>query len=184
MTLTYTASAGRNGRETVMFSSHRAVIRSTSILFILLSQAAAFAFAQGRPPATAPAASGDLSRVLEATTRVVSPAVVEIFTTSFKAGEGLISNTADLVTTERGSGSGVIVDPGGFILTNAHVVRGAQRLRVELPVPTTGRSILAARGRMVSGQIVGIDLETDLAVIKVDERNLPALPFGDSTRAL
>ena len=182
MTLTYTASAGRNGRETVMFSSHRAVIRSTSILFILLSQAAAVsAQGQTRPAAPAPSApSADLSRALEATTRVVSPAVVEIFTTSFKAGEGLISSTADLITTERGSGSGVIVDPSGFIVTNAHVVRGAQRLRVELPVATTGRSILAARGRVVSGQIVGIDLETDLAVLKVDERNLPALVFGDS----
>jgi serine protease Do len=115
-----------------------------------------------------------------AATRVVSPGVVEIFTTSFKPGEGLISSSADLVRTERGSGSGIIVDPAGYIVTNAHVVRGAQRLRVELPVATAGRSILAPRGRIVTGQIVGLDLETDLAVIKIDEKNLPALTFGDS----
>ena len=47
-------------------------------------------------------------------------------------------------------------------------------------MPPTGQSILATRSRTVSGRIVGIDLETDLAVIKVDERNLPALAFGDS----
>ena len=88
--------------------------------------------------------------------------------------------TADLVTTQRASGSGVIVDRDGYIVTNAHVVRGAQRLRVEVPLPTIGQSILARRSRTVSGQIVGIDLETDLAVIKIDERDLPALAFGDS----
>ena len=88
--------------------------------------------------------------------------------------------TADLVTTQRASGSGVIVDPEGYIVTNAHVVRGAQRLRVEVPGPATGLSRLATHSRTMSGRIVGIDLETDLAVIKVEERNLPALAFGDS----
>jgi len=155
-------------------------VRVGVVMSLLLYGPIASAQGQARPAAPPPAASSDLSRSLEATTRVVSPAVVEIFTTSFKAGEGLISSSADLVTTERGSGSGIIVDPAGYIVTNAHVVRGAQRLRVELPVPSAGRSILAPRGRIVSGQIVGLDLETDLAVIKIDEKNLPALAFGDS----
>jgi serine protease Do len=92
----------------------------------------------------------------------------------------VVPRTTDLVTTQRASGSGVVVDSDGYIVTNAHVVRGAQRLRVELTIPTTGRSILATSSRSVSGQIVGIDLETDLAVIKVDERNLPAVQFADS----
>jgi serine protease Do len=74
----------------------------------------------------------------------------------------------------------VIVDPDGYILTNAHVVRGAQRLRVELPTPPAGRSILAARSRTVSAQLVGIDVETDLAVLRVEERNLPTVAFADS----
>jgi serine protease Do len=51
---------------------------------------------------------------------------------------------------------------------------------VEIPLAAAGQSILAPRGRTVSGEVVGIDLETDLAVIKVDEKNLPALAFGDS----
>jgi serine protease Do len=94
--------------------------------------------------------------------------------------EGIVPNTADLVTTQRASGSGVIVDPEGFIVTNAHVVRGVQRVRVNIPIPAVGQSILAASSRIVTGELVGMDLETDLAVIKVDERNLPAVPFGDS----
>ena len=62
----------------------------------------------------------DLSESLEATARLVSPAVVEIFATSYVVAEGVVPNSADLVTTQRASGSGVIVDPEGFIVTNAH----------------------------------------------------------------
>jgi serine protease Do len=163
-----------------MSSSLDPAVRVGVVISLLLYAPIASAQGQARPAAPPPVASNDLSRSLEAATRVVSPGVVEIFTTSFKPGEGLISSSADLVRTERGSGSGIIVDPAGYIVTNAHVVRGAQRLRVELPVATAGRSILAPRGRIVTGQIVGLDLETDLAVIKIDEKNLPALTFGDS----
>ena len=122
----------------------------------------------------------DLSESLEATARLVSPAVVEIFATSYVADGGVVPNAADLVTTRRASGSGVIVDPEGFIVTNAHVVSGAQRVRVNIPVTAAGQSILAASSRTVMGHLIGMDLETDLAVIKVGERNLPAVPFGDS----
>jgi serine protease Do len=142
---------------------------------------AAAAPAGGQPVARAAVASdADLSRTLTATTRLVAPAVVEIFATSYMPGDGVVARSADLVSTQRASGSGVIVDPDGYIITNAHVVRGAQRLRVELSGLTDGRSILRTRGRSVNGRIVGIDLETDLAVIKIDERNLPTLTFGDS----
>ena len=122
--------------------------------------------------------AADLSSALEATASLVSPAVVEIFTTSYTVA--VAPNTSNLVTTRRASGSGIIVDPDGYIVTAAHVVHGAQRLRVELPTPAIGHSILATRSRAVDAQIVGIDLETDLAVIRVGERNLPALAFGDS----
>ena len=122
----------------------------------------------------------ELSSALETTTRQVMPAVVEIFSTSYGAGEGLVPRTADIVTPQRASGSGVIVDPDGYIVTNAHVVSGAQRLRVEVPLDPIGQSILARRSRTVNAQIVGVDLETDLAVIRIDERGLPVVPFADS----
>jgi serine protease Do len=121
-----------------------------------------------------------VSNTLEATTRAASPSVVEIFTTSYMANSGVVPSASDLVTTQRASGSGVIVDPDGYIVTNAHVVNGAQRLRVEIPTPVTGKSILAASSRTAPARIVGVDLETDLAVIKVEEQNLASLPFGDS----
>jgi serine protease Do len=136
------------------------------------------------PPAAAQpraaTSSADLRSALEGTARIVGPSVVQIFTMAFGPGEGVVPRTADLVTPQRASGSGVIVDPDGYIVTNGHVVRGAQRVRVEVPVPVTGRSIMATRSRTVAARIVGIDLETDLAVIKIDGSSLPALPFGDS----
>jgi serine protease Do len=131
--------------------------------------------------AQAPAATAlDLSRSLETTARITARSVVQIFTTSFAPGSGPVARPADLVTTQRASGSGVIVDPDGYIVTNAHVVKGVSRLRVEVALPAGGDSILAVGTRIVGGQVVAIDQETDLAVIKIAERNLPALEFADS----
>ncbi len=138
------------------------------------------------PPKTAPsgAATADaavaVSSAIEATARVAGAAVVEIFTMSYAPTEGRVAGTTDLVRTQRASGSGAIVDASGYIVTNAHVVRGAQRIRVEVPTVPSGGSILAARGRLLDGRVVGLDLETDLAVVKVEATGLPTLAFGDS----
>ncbi|HYN07020.1 MAG TPA: trypsin-like peptidase domain-containing protein [Vicinamibacterales bacterium] len=152
------------------------ILRVTAAVGVTL--AASDARAQTPPRATTTAA--DLSASLETTARLVGASVVEIFTMSYTPGDGVVPRSADLVTMQRASGSGVIVDPEGYIVTNAHVVAGARRLRIDLPIAATGQSILAARSRSVTGEIVGIDLETDLAVIRVDQRNLPAVAFGDS----
>ncbi len=64
-------------------------------------------------------------------------------------------------------GSGVIVSPQGYILTNNHVVEAADKIEVAL-----------ADGRKASAKVVGIDPETDLAVIKIDLPNLPAITLG------
>jgi serine protease Do len=145
--------------------------------FVVFVASAAVAVAQ---PAPRGATIVDASASLEAATRLASPAVVSIFTTAFTPGPERVSRAADLVATERGSGSGVIVDPDGFIITNAHVVSGAHFVEVRLPARPAGQSILARRMRTVRGTVVGIDLETDLALIKVAERQLPALAFADS----
>jgi len=72
---------------------------------------------------------------------------------------------------EHGLGSGVIISPDGYIVTNNHVVDGATDIRVTL----TDRRILQAK-------VIGTDPLTDLAVIKVNETNLPSIPWGDSTQ--
>jgi len=72
---------------------------------------------------------------------------------------------------EHGLGSGVIISPDGYIVTNNHVVDGATDIRVTL----TNREVLPAK-------VVGTDPLTDLAVIKVKGSNLPSVPWGDSTK--
>src|SRR5436309_5417771 len=70
----------------------------------------------------------------------------------------------------RGVGSGFIIDPKGFILTNNHVIEGASRITIGLP-----------SGERFRGKVVGIDTETDLALIKIDaDHDLPMMKFGDS----
>ena len=71
---------------------------------------------------------------------------------------------------EHGIGSGVIISPDGYIVTNNHVVDGA----VEMKVTLNDRRVLKAK-------LVGVDKLTDLAVIKVDAHDLPAIAWGDST---
>jgi serine protease Do len=154
-------------------------VRIVTAAVLAIAPTALGARDQAAPPPQATSAA-ELSRSIETTARQAGASVVEIFATSFAAAEGVVPRTADLVTTQRASGSGVIVSADGYIVTNAHVVSGAQRLRIEVPMPVTGQSILATRSRSVTGTIVGVDLETDLAVVKVDLQNLPALAFGDS----
>jgi len=71
---------------------------------------------------------------------------------------------------EHGIGSGVIISPDGYIVTNNHVIDGAVDIRVTM----SNRKILKAK-------LVGADTLTDLAVIKVDGGSLPSIPWGDST---
>jgi serine protease Do len=70
---------------------------------------------------------------------------------------------------QRGLGSGVIASPDGYILTNNHVVEGVDTVKVELP-----------DSRTFTAKVIGTDPATDLAVVKIDAKNLPTLVFGDS----
>jgi serine protease Do len=96
--------------------------------------------------------------------------------------EGESSEAALVIGRLRSIGSGVIVDPNGYILTNAHVLKGAQRVQVVLPIPVVGvspdLSTLNARGRTLDARILGQSRETDLAVLKIEAKGLPALPIG------
>lgn len=144
------------------------------------------ATAVSTPPAQSVRTPGltELSRSLQDLAEKVSPSVVQIFVTAYALDPEGPTTAAGLPATRRASGSGVIVDPDGYVVTNAHVVQNATRIEVELPWAATGgepgRSILGRRGRIVGAQIVSIDEETDLAVLKIVARALPALPYGDS----
>lgn len=123
-----------------------------------------------------------LSMSLVELSELVSPAVVRIVVTNFgPVGAG--SGRGQFGKSQSG-GSGAIVDPEGYIITNAHVVAGATRIQVVLAIPSAdsspGRSILKSEGKVVGAQLVGLDVETDLAVLRIQETGLPFLEIGDS----
>jgi len=72
---------------------------------------------------------------------------------------------------EHGVGSGIIISPDGYIVTNDHVVDGATNIKVTLN-----------DRRILSGKVVGVDKLNDIAVIKVNASNLPSIAWGDSTK--
>src|SRR5581483_8469764 len=129
-------------------------------------------------------------RAMETVTSRVTPAVVNVAVTSkAKATPARGQQTPDDMQhffgqffgpgmqmqpqrpqIERGIGSGVIISPDGYIVTNNHVVQDA----VDIRVTTSDRRVLPAK-------LIGTDPLTDLAVIKVNASNLAAVPFGDST---
>ena len=126
----------------------------------------------------------ELSASLQTLAQRVSPSVVQIFVTSYSMPDEDDREATGDPELARGSGSGVIVDPDGYIVTSAHVVENATRIEVELPFAATGgdpgKSILKRRGRTLGAQLVAVDQETDIAVLRIDARGLPALTFGDS----
>ncbi len=140
-------------------------------------------------PTTKVVAASELSKDFELVAKVVEPAVVNINT------EQVIHNTAaesddpfrglfgkdspfgqffsqmpkDMV--QKSLGSGFIIDPNGYILTNNHVVEHATKIKVKLD-----------DGRTMDAKVVGTDPQTDLAVLKIGASNLPTVRMADSSR--
>jgi len=150
----------------------------------LLLVVAAFVSATGSRAQSA--ASADLmhqmSASFESLVKRVSPAVVEIQVTGYGSADDDDDSKSSSVGRQRSLGSGVIVDPDGYIITNYHVVKGADRVRVVLTPQTTINSqptaSLKSRGRILPARIVGVSKLIDLAVIKVEATGLPTLPIG------
>jgi serine protease Do len=139
-----------------------------------------------KAPAEASIQKMDVLRQLSGSFEEISQqsgrAVVQIFVRSYVPAEDS-GNNGQLLTAQNSSGSGIIMSPDGYILTNAHVVKGAHSIRVQLNVRTKSemreagdRSVM----RPLTASVVGVDRESDLAVVKIEQQSLPYLEFGDS----
>jgi len=143
------------------------------------------ASAQQRPVPKPPPPPDPLVRMNEAVdalTKKVWPSVVQILVSSYGARtEGAPGNTGVVIGAERSTGSGFVVDAEGYIVTNAHVVSGARRVQVVLPADNADGTLAAAlsgKSSLLTARIVGLASELDLALLKVDDMKLPALPLA------
>lgn len=140
-----------------------------------------------RPPAAAVQPLTDLSNSFVSITEHVKPAVVSIQTeresrdVRRQRGQNMPPGLDDFfrqfepdgqAPPREGMGSGFIVSPDGYILTNNHVVAGADKVNVTM-----------LDKQVYKATVVGRDPTTDIAVIKIDGKDLPTLPFGDDTKA-
>jgi serine protease Do len=122
----------------------------------------------------------ELNASLQKVVSKTSAAVVQVTVAGYGPDEeNGHTNTARIVR-QHAIGSGIIVDPNGYILTNAHVVRGAQRIRIILPPPPVDSPLdfqPAHAGQILAAKLIGEHKESDIALLKVDATNLPALPL-------
>lgn len=142
-----------------------------------LATPAASAQAVARPPRTI--TLGEISASFEALAAQVGSSTVQVLASGLAldpdapAGDGVVER-------RRSSGSGVVLDAAGFVMTNYHVVQGARRVQVVTASRPQGTSIVRPRGRTLDATVVGVDEETDLALLKVSGATFAPLPLGDS----
>ena len=153
------------------------------ILFwsVLLLVSAAPAHAGQQRPAPSQDPLVRMNESIDALTRKVWPSVVQILVSSYGPREDGERDANVVVGRQQSSGSGFVIDPDGYIMTNAHVVSGARRVQIVLPAENADGTLgtaLSGRTYMLPARIVGMTTELDLALLKVDGQKLPALPLA------
>jgi serine protease Do len=112
----------------------------------------------------------------------VAPSVVQIIVSGYGPQANSDKQNAGMtIGRQRTMGSGFVIDPDGYIMTNAHVVAGAERIEVILSPTDSKESIAAALSTKTSirtAQVVGVADDLDIALLKIDDLKLPALPLA------
>ncbi len=143
------------------------------------------------------------SGALERLAATIAPAVVQVQVSGWCGSPPVAGEASAILTSCRAVGSGVVVDPSGYIITNAHVVRNARRIRVMLtPKPDHSAAALATTGKqqaldtvvvganrepvgkrqILDAVVVGANRETDIALLKIETTGLQAIPLTNNGR--
>jgi serine protease Do len=136
---------------------------------------------QNNPARQTVLAMTELSDSFEKIARSTTQAVVQVNVSGYTLSPDADAGAVVALSRERGVGSGVVISADGYIVTNAHVVHGGQKISVYFrnrdagPAQDEGPNSWPAR-------VIGVDTETDLAVVKVERTGLPFLTLGDSSR--
>jgi serine protease Do len=140
-------------------------------------------FAQTQPADPLASLNASIDRLI----RRVAPSVVQILVTSYgPQADPERQNAGVTVGRQRVIGSGFVIDAGGYIMTNAHVVNGAERIQVVLPPAAPDRpdaieaisTALSTRTTTLPAIVVGVASDIDIALLKVDAAKLPPLPLA------
>ncbi len=113
-----------------------------------------------------PIIRSDIENSVESVVEKTSPAVVRIVST-----KEVLGFFFPQMVPQQGLGSGVIIKPDGLILTNNHVIEDANKIQVTL-----------SDGKIYKGKVVGTDPISDVALVKIDAKNLPYMELGDSSK--
>jgi serine protease Do len=159
-----------SGIQTVLLAS----------LFFALTVPAARA--QAAPAENKSDAMHEMSTAFQNLAKRVSPAIVEVMVTGYGSADEDDPSASSAVGRERSLGAGIIVESDGYIITNYHVVKGADRVRVVLTPPSSEVSqpfaLLRSHGRILPAKVIGFSKQIDLAVLKVEATGLPTIPIG------
>lgn len=123
-----------------------------------------------------------LSDSIQTLVRRVHPCVVKIVAMGF-SGQSEVGVNTGIVNRGQSTGSGVVIDPDGLIVTNAHVLAGADRVQVTLPSDAAPAAQDGSGGRVtaiVNARVLGVDAEADVALLKVPLTGLPHLSLEGS----
>ncbi len=153
----------------------RTAILATIVLLLAPAQCAA---QTGVKTPQASKLLAEYSAALEELAQSASAAVVQIQVQRLApVGKGDSLRTG-FVSEQEATGSGVIVDPDGYIVTNAHVVQNAHRIEVKI-LQSDARD-KDPHGHLMPAKLIGLDRQVDIAVVKIESHNLPALSFLNS----
>ena len=167
-----------------MSQIHRRRPRILLAASFLVSVVAAVPAGAQKAPVPTPDSLARMNDSIDVLTRKVWPSVVQILVSSYGAREepeGRGGASGVVFGRQRSVGSGFVIDPDGYIMTNAHVVSGAQRVQIALPADNADGTLgtaLSSRMKLVPARIVGITAELDLALLKVEGVKLAPLPLA------
>ncbi|WP_027309068.1 S1C family serine protease [Caloramator sp. ALD01] len=173
----YNNGSWQSGVKFVEEKRSKKILRFLALIFIVFFSAGIGGIIGGyyvkKNYTEAPLLNNQLNTKQEIVTNIPKNSITKVAEVVGPAVVGITNNVTTFTgrTVKQGTGSGIIFDKSGYIVTNQHVIDGASEVYVTL-----------AGGKKLPARVIGADYRTDLAVLKIEAQNLPVAKFGDSSK--